>query len=101
MKMKLLIYITKHTLLKLIQNPFFFILNTLLKLKNMNKHMPFQKINITEIDDESLFFIAEFYIIYEDYDLAMLYIKHIRLRLLLNKSSDVYKRIDYLMSLIP
>ena len=25
--MKLLIYITKHTLLKLIQNPFFFILN--------------------------------------------------------------------------
>ncbi|EGB7423187.1 hypothetical protein H7777_004685 [Escherichia coli] len=60
-----------------------------------------KKINITEIDDESLFFIAEFYIIYEDYDLAMLYIKHIRLRLLLNKSSDVYKRIDYLMSLIP
>ncbi|WP_250880841.1 hypothetical protein [Escherichia coli] len=100
--MKLLIYITKHTLLKLIQNPFFFILNTLLKLKKYEQAYALsKKINITEIDDESLFFIAEFYIIYEDYDLAMLYIKHIRLRLLLNKSSDVYKRIDYLMSLIP
>ncbi|HFE1634654.1 TPA: hypothetical protein ACF7VG_004788, partial [Escherichia coli] len=48
-----------------------------------------------------LLLITEFLIIYEKYNLAMKYIKCLRLRLLSTKSSELSTSVKYLMSLIP
>ena len=58
-------------------------------------------INIIGLDNNILLLIIEFLIIYEKYNLAMKYIKCLRLRLLSTKSSELSTSVKYLMSLIP
>lgn len=58
------------------------------------------RINLIEVDNNNLLLITEFLIINENYNLANKYLKHLRLRLLSSKSSELSTDVKYLISLI-